>query len=162
MFGTSSRCLYHPGGGQDRLEWPAGSGAGLTAVPVPGAKPDAAGPVRGRAYVIVVVHDRPEVRALLRSLLDPVAGAGLDGALAAAGLWRPGATAGPSPERDLLAGALLDNAFRVRLQDLVPELVTGAIEEGLATYIGSTADTYLLFAGGVRQAWTRVALDGGG
>jgi len=108
------------------------------------------------------LHDRPEVRSLLRLLLDPTADAGLDGALAAAGLWRPGATVGPEPERDLLAAAIRDDTFRVRLQDLVPAPVTEALAQGLETYLGSPVETYTLFAGGIRQAWVRVALDGGG
>lgn len=162
MFVSPPRCLYHPGGGQDRLEWPTGRAGGLTAVAVPGAAPGEAGPVRGRAYVVAILHDRPEVRSLLLRLLEPAPGARLDGALAAAGLWRPGATVGPSPERDLLAAAIRDDTFRVRLQDLVPLPVTEAVAEGLETYLGSGAETYLLFAGGVRQAWARVAIDGGG
>ncbi len=161
MFASPSRCLYHPGGGQDRLEWPAGSNTGLTAVPVPGTAPDTAGPVRGRAYIVVVLHDRPEVRSLLRHLLDPAAGADLDSVLAAAGLWRPGGADGPAPERDLLAAAVRNDTFRVRLQDIAPAPVSEALAQGLETYLGSPVETYTLFAGGIRQAWARVALDGG-
>jgi hypothetical protein len=162
MFAEPSPCVYHPGGGQDRIEWPTGGVDALTAVAVPGGGPTTAGPVRGRVYVVAILHDRPETRAVLRAMLDPLAGRALEGPLAQAGLWRPGSPTGPMPDRELIAAALRDGAFRVRLIDMVPAPVSDAMAEGLAAYTWAGDSSYPLFAGGVRQAWARLPIDGGG
>jgi hypothetical protein len=143
----------------DRLDWPDDDGSGLDAVAVPGAGPDEPGPVRGRVYVVALLHDRPETRALLGSILDPSAARVLDPLLTGGGLWRPGATSGPSPDRDLVAAALARDTFRVRLEDTVPAPVATAMAEGLATYAWSGDTALPLFAGGIRQAWARLPLD---
>ena len=135
MFHAPPDCWLHHGGGPDRLDWPKGEAGRLAAFPFPGETADAPARVRGHAYTLVVFHDRPEVRRLVTSLLDPASVPTLTAVLATAGIVPLGVEHGAVPEAVTLAEAQRAGTFRVALSDLVPPAAAEALAEGVAAYI---------------------------
>ena len=63
-------CWLQHGAATLRSSWPAAQRDRMGAVPFPVADEEPAGLLRGRVYTLVVLRDRPEVRALVGRLLD--------------------------------------------------------------------------------------------
>jgi len=137
MFDDPPGCWLHLAGGTVRGTWPAGSSGVLAAFPFPAADPAYANEVRGRILTLVVFHDRPEVRGLVKQLLGDEQAAGAVAELARRGLWLvgaddPGAALDGSTraEGDLLRTALRSGSFRVSASDLMPARVAEAFAQG--------------------------------
>jgi len=142
MFTDPPGCWLHLGGGTERLSWPAGGTGTLAAFPFPAADPALADQVRGRAFTLVVFHDRPEVRAFVDGLLgDELAGPAA-ASLVPAGLWplgSAGATLRPDDvtahEGEVLARAVREGRFHVAASDLLPTAIATAFAQGTAQYL---------------------------
>ncbi len=160
MFHASPDCWLHPGGGLDRLDWPKGETRRLAAFPVPGTAADAPVLVRGHAYTLVVFHDRPEVRRLVASLLDPASGPILAATLTPAGIVPIGATDGAVPEAVSLADAQRAGSFRVPVSDLVSPEAARALAEGVADYIEQGASSRNWMLDRINGAWRRANVGG--
>jgi hypothetical protein len=160
MFHAPPDCWLHPGGGPDRLDWPKGETRRLAAFPVPGTAADAPVLVRGHAYTLVVFHDRPEVRRLVASLLDPASRPTLAAALSPAGIVPIGDSDGAVPEAVTLAEAQRAGTFRVAVSDLVPPEAATALAAGVADYIdqGLAGRDWVLDQ--IDGAWRRANVDG--
>jgi DNA-binding SARP family transcriptional activator len=134
-------CWLHPGGSTDILDLPGGSAA-VAAFPFPAVDPAAPRLVRGRVYQVVMVRDRPEVRALARLLLSSDFEQEIAPTLEANGIWPvdaalPGVTArGVSTlEHDLLAQSLRNGTFHVDATDLMPRALATALQQALPVYL---------------------------
>ena len=142
MFVDPPECWLHLAGGSARLAWPAGGSSVLGAFPFPAADPAYADEVRGRAFTVVVFHDRPEVRRFVDLLLDDQFAAAATTSLAPAGIWPTGA---PDPavrldevtrsESERLRIALGAGTFRVAASDLMPTRLAAAFEQATVTYL---------------------------
>ncbi len=142
MFVDPPGCWLHLAGGTDRVAWPAGESATLAAFPFPAADPVYADEVRGRAFTVVVFHDRPEVRRVVDLLLDDQFAAAATTSLATAGIWPTGP---PDPaahldevssrEGELLRAALREETFRVAASDLMPTRLAAAFAQATLTYL---------------------------
>jgi hypothetical protein len=116
--------------------------------------------VRGHAYTVVVFHDRPEVRRLVASLLDPASGPTLAAALSPAGIVPLGVTDGAVPESVTLLDAQRAGTFRVSMSDLVPPEAAKGLAEGVATYIeqGPSSRNWMLDK--INGAWRKATFLG--
>ncbi len=136
LFVDPPDCWLYRGASTDPITWPEGSSAGIGAFPFPDADASGPSPVLGRVYMVVVFHDRPEVRRVVRSLLT-ARGSRLDVDLAAAGI-RPVTGVDPSLPQDAAAAAraarldsaVRDGTFRIRASDAVPAAVSDALRAG--------------------------------
>ena len=154
MFLDPPACWLHLGGASDRLAWPAGGSATLAAFPFPATDPTYADEVRGRAYAVVVFHDRPEVRRFVGSLLGDELAAAMGATLSASGIVALGSvdpTVVPpddAPQRALRAGT-----FRVAASDLMPTRVADAFAQGMEHYLedGLTSLDWVL--AGIQGSW---------
>ena len=142
MFVDPPACWLHLAGGTARVAWPAGGSTRLAAFPFPAADPAYADEVRGRAFSVVVFHDRPEVRRFVEVLLDDRFAAAATSSFARAGIWPTGRAdpavrldevAGRESER--LRGALRAGTFRVAASDLMPTPLAAALAQGTVTYL---------------------------
>jgi len=140
MFTDPPGCWLHLAGGSDRVAWPAGGAGTLAAFPFPAADLAHGGEVRGRAFTVVVFHDRPEVRRFVDSLLGDAFGGPRETAFVPAGIW-PLETAAATtigvagPDGALLLDALRTGDFRVSASDLMPARVTSAFTHGVMSYL---------------------------
>ncbi len=160
MFHAQPGCWLHPGGGADRLDWPKGETRRLAAFPAPKATVDSPALVRGHLYTVVVFHDRPEVRRLVASLLDPASGPTLAAALTPAGIVPVGATDGAVPEAVSLADAQRAGSFRVPVSDLVSPEAARALAEGVADYIEQGASSRNWMLDRINGAWRKANVGG--
>jgi alpha-glucoside transport system substrate-binding protein len=142
MFVDPPDCWLHLVGGSARVAWPAGGSARLAAFPFPADDPDYADEVRGRAFSLVVFHDRPEVRRFVEVLLDDQFAVAATSSFASAGIWptgRAGPATGPDEvaagESEQLRAALDSETFRVAASDLMPTRLAAAFAEGTVTYL---------------------------
>jgi DNA-binding SARP family transcriptional activator/ABC-type glycerol-3-phosphate transport system substrate-binding protein len=142
MFVDPPECWLHLGDGAERVALPAGASATLAAFPFPAATPAYAGMVRGRAFTVVVFHDRPEVRQLVAYLLNETFSATATSSFLGAGMWPTGqldptvALDGvAAQERNLVQGALRAGTFRVAASDLMPTRVAAAVDQGMLSYL---------------------------
>jgi hypothetical protein len=142
MFVDPPECWLHLAGGADRVAWPAGGGATLAAFPFPAADPEYADEVRGRAFTVVVFHDRPEVRRFVDLLLDDQFAAAAATSFAPAGIWPTGPPDPAVPldevtrsESERLQVALRAGTFRVAASDLMPTRLAAAFEQATVTYL---------------------------
>jgi len=162
MFVDPPGCWLHLAGGTDRLSWPAGRSATLAAFPLPSADPAYADQVLGRAFTVVVFHDRPEVRRFVDSLLgDEFA------AMAAASFFPAGivplGSADPAIrldeasrlEGDLLGRAIQAGTFRVEAADLMPTRVATAFEQGVMTYLAWGETSLDSVLGSIQASWSK-------
>ncbi len=142
MFVDPPGCWLHLAGGTARLTWPAGGSATLAAFPFPAADPRHADEVRGRAFSLVIFHDRPEVRRLVEALLGDQVAAAATSSFAGAGIWLA-ARADPAVgldevqgrESELLRAALRAGTFHVAASDLMPTRLAAAFAQGTVTYL---------------------------
>ena len=142
MFVDPPACWLHLAGGTDRLSWPAGGSATLAAFPFPAADLAYSDAIRGRAFTVVVFHDRPEVRRFLGGLLGHEFAAAAATSLVPAGIWPVGSVA-PAirlddvarMEGELLRSALRAGTFRVAASELMPTRVVTAFEQGMMHYL---------------------------
>ncbi len=136
MFLDPPTCWLHLGGATDRLSWPAGGSATLAAFPFPATDPAYSDEVRGRAYAVVVLHDRPEVRRFVGSLLGDEFAAARVATLIASGIV-PLGSVDPAvmPQDQALQRALRAGTFRVAASDLMPTRVAGAFAQGMQHYL---------------------------
>lgn len=118
------RCWLIHGGADDRARWVGNDRTDLTPIRMPiGADSTV---MRGRVYTLVVLRDRPEVRALVRELLAPAFGAQLvahDGGVSVLPLGPSGGSAWSSSSPSLsaqLAAALRADELWVDASDLMP------------------------------------------
>ena len=142
MFDDPPQCWLHLAGGTDRVAWPAVGPAILAAFPFPAANPAYADEVRGRAFTLVVFHDRPEVRRFVDLLLDDQFFAAATTSLVPAGIWPTGP---PDPavrldevtslEGERLQIALRAGTFRVAASDLMPTRLAAAFAQATLTYL---------------------------
>jgi alpha-glucoside transport system substrate-binding protein len=142
MFVDPPECWLHLAGGTARLSWPVGGSATLAAFPFPAADPAHADEVRGRAFSLVVFHDRPEVRRFVEALLGDQVAAAATSSFARAGIWL---AAGVDPalgldevqarESALLRAALRAGTFHVAASDLMPTRLAAALAQGTVTYL---------------------------
>ena len=134
-------CWLHLAGGTVRGSWPEGAAGALAAFPFPVVDPEYAGAIRGRAFAVVVFHDRPEVRRFVDALLGDAFAGPRAAAFDPAGLWSvgPGAampTSGVAePDGHLLLSALRAGTFRVAASDLMPATVAEAFARGTVSYL---------------------------
>jgi len=142
MFVDPPGCWLHFAAGTDRLSWPAGSSTTLGAFPLPPADPKYADAVRGRAFSVVVFHDRPEVRRFVDSLLGDEFGTALAESLIPAGIWPVRSVdanvrvdAAAPGEGESLGRAIRAGTFRVSASDLVPAPVVAAYKLGMVHYL---------------------------
>ena len=141
MFTEPPGCWLHLAGGTVRRSWPAGAEGALAAFPFPVVGPEHADAVRGRAYTVVVFHDRPEVRRFVDALLGDAFADPRAAVFVPAGLWPigPGAAIPTSrtaePDGQLLLGALRSGSFRVAASDLMPATVAEAFADGTVSYL---------------------------
>jgi DNA-binding SARP family transcriptional activator len=154
MFLDAPDCWLHLGGASDRLAWPAGGSGTLAAFPFPATDPTYADEVRGRAYAVVVFHDRPEVRRFVGSLLGDELAAAMGATLSASGIV-PLGSVGPAvvPPDDALQRALRAGTFRVAASDLMPTRVAAAFAQGMEHYLedGLTSLDWVL--AGIQGSW---------
>lgn len=163
MFEDPPGCWLDLAGGTERLSWRAAGSGRLAAFPFPAPDPAYAGALRGRAYMIVVFRDRPEVRAFVDSLLGDDPTGARAAAMIAAGVWpvMPANRAGPLDdvsrgEEALLRRALDDGSFRVSAMDLLPGTVATAFSQQLLAYLGSERPELLGQAlSNIDAAWPR-------
>jgi alpha-glucoside transport system substrate-binding protein len=141
MFTEPPGCWLHMAGGTIRGSWPAGAAGALAAFPFPVVDPEHAGAVRGRAYAVVVFHDRPEVRRFVDALLGDAFVSPRATAFVAAGLRSVGLGAATptndatEPDGHLLLSALRSGSFRVAASDLMPAKVAEAFAQGTVSYL---------------------------
>jgi alpha-glucoside transport system substrate-binding protein len=69
-IGGAPGCWLQHGAATLRSSWPVAQRGRMGAVPLPVSDEERAGLLRGRGYTLVVLRDRPEVRALVGRLLD--------------------------------------------------------------------------------------------
>ena len=143
MFVDPPMCWLHLAGGTDRLSWPRGGSAALAAFPFPAADPAYSDVVRGRTFMVVVFHDRPEVRRLVDSLLgdglaarrSDVPGPGRD----LADRFPPDSpsarTRSPDRKATCCGAPCTTGTFRVSASDLMPAPVAAAFSDGVGTYL---------------------------
>lgn len=144
-------CWLYPAGGTGRLTWNKVLDERLAAFPMPPTYARNAGVLRGRAWTVVVFHDRPEVRQLVRSLMVPTAWTVT--ALAGAGLWQVGASMDALPEASSLATAQRADLFRVSATDLLVPAAANAFRQGLAEYAAKGAFSYPTIIGKIEHVW---------
>jgi DNA-binding SARP family transcriptional activator/ABC-type glycerol-3-phosphate transport system substrate-binding protein len=142
MFVDPPECWLHLAGGTDRVAWPAGGSSILAAFPFPAANPKYADEVRGRAFTVVVFHDRPEVRRFVGLLLGDQFAATATTSFAPAGIWPTGP---PDPavrldevtgrEGERLRSAVRAGTFRVAASDLMPTRLAAAFAQATLTYL---------------------------
>jgi DNA-binding SARP family transcriptional activator len=132
-------CWFYRGGSTDLATFPAGLASRAGAVPIPATSPGRK-PVLGRLFFVVVLHDRPEVRRVVESLLGTPFASALSSRLGDAGLF---------PVRDVgvegaavlaadatrLRDALGTGGFRVRAVDVLPDQVAAALVNDLGSYL---------------------------
>jgi DNA-binding SARP family transcriptional activator len=152
LSGDPPACWLAPGSGTDRLGWYSDLGARLAAFTVP-PESTAVGPVqRGELWTVVVLHDRPEVRALVKALITPEAS--LAGDLANAGLWQVGSGTGLLPEAPVIAAALAADRFRVSASDLVSQQSADGLAAALAVFAERGKPAYFQVLGAIYKSWT--------
>ena len=142
MLVVPPACWLHLGGGTERSSLPAGRSGVVATFPFPGKDSASSAVLRGRAFMLVVFHDRPEVRRAVGAIVSVPPAAVLD-SLARAGMWSavPGAAEGPglddtrTLESERLHAALGDGTFRVAASDLMPTPVSIAFTQGMLTYL---------------------------
>jgi alpha-glucoside transport system substrate-binding protein len=142
MFVDPPECWLHVASGTGRLAWPTGRSSVLAAFPFPAADPAYADEVRGRAFTVVVFHDRPEVRRFVDLLLDDQFAAAAATSFAPAGIWPTGPPDPavpldevPRSESERLQVALRGGPFRVAASDLMPTRLAAAFEQATVTYL---------------------------
>jgi DNA-binding SARP family transcriptional activator/ABC-type glycerol-3-phosphate transport system substrate-binding protein len=141
MFVDPPGCWLHLAGAGDRPSWPAGGDGSLAAFPFPASDPAFADAAVGRAFMVVVFHDRPEVRRFVNSLVGDAFRAELSASFDPVGIRRLGASdsafgdAVAQLEVALLAHSLASGAFRVDVSDLAPASVASAIDQGALRYL---------------------------
>ena len=160
MFADPPGCWLHLAGGTDRLSWPAGRSATLAAFPFPAADPSYSDVMRGRAYSLVVFHDRPEVRAFVDSLLPDGLAASAATSLTSGGVWPVGSTGVETgldevsrQEGERLARAIRTGTFRIGATDRMPTLVATAFEQGSVHYLTAGPLSLATVMGDVSAAW---------
>ena len=145
MFTDPPGCWLHLAGGTIRGSWPAGAAGALSAFPFPVVDPEYAGSVRGRAYAVVVFHDRPEVRRFVDGLVGAAFATSRSAAFSLAGLCPVGleivnpASSAAEPDGQLLLSALRSGSFRVAASDLMPAAVAEAFAQGTVSYLAGGA-----------------------
>ena len=138
------RCWLYRGTSTDRSRLKGKGLATPAAVPYPGSGP-AASPVLGRLYLVVVLHDRPEVRRVVESLLGAPLAASIAAELGTGGVF-PVRVAGPPADRaagsqaSRLRAAVDEGTFRVRATDLFPAEISAAFLKGVEGYVDGYGD----------------------
>ncbi len=133
------QCWLYRGASTDRAAFPPGSASRAAAVPFP-AGPAGSQPILGRLYMVVVVHDRPEVRRLVESLLGAPFASAMASGLTGQGIFPVRTVALPAdgvaaPQAARLRAGLSAGTFRVRAVDLFPEPVAAAFLQGMSEYL---------------------------
>ncbi|HEX8941287.1 MAG TPA: extracellular solute-binding protein [Candidatus Limnocylindrales bacterium] len=141
-------CWLYRGSGTDRRSWPLSVSRALSAFPFPAADARYADALRGEVYTLVVFHDRPEVRQLVRYLAgDPFAAElqrtpGATGIVALAPIGSAAATAAVTGRDDvdrlqerLLRAALDAGTFRVAASGTMPAARASAFAAGMLRYL---------------------------
>jgi DNA-binding SARP family transcriptional activator len=126
LLADGPECWLYHGASTDRASFPAS----LAAVPFPGAASSSPA-VLGRLYMVVVLHDRPEVRQLVQALVGAPLATAMASGIADEGIFPVRAVAPPTDgvaalQLARLRVALSDGTFRVRGVDLFPEKVASA------------------------------------
>ncbi len=174
MFVVPPACWLHLGGESERSSFPAGRSGIVATFPFPGNDPASSAVLRGHAFLLVVFHDRPEVRRAVAAMLSVPPGAVLN-SLARAGMWSwvPGAADGPELdatrplEGERLNAALGDGTFRVATSDLMPRPVSISFTQGMLTYLtggttgGRTSWSASTGAGARQRLGVRLLAPGG-
>ena len=133
------RCWLYRGTSADRSRLKGKGLATPAAVPYPGGGPTAS-PVLGRLYLVVVLHDRPEVRRVVEALLGAPLAASVDAELGTKGVF-PVRISGPPADpaarfqASRLRAAADAGSFRVRAADLFPAEVSAAFLKGVEGYV---------------------------
>ncbi len=136
------RCWLDRGTSTDR---PHLAGKGL-ATPAAIAFPGGGGPaVLGRLYLVVVLHDRPEVRRAVAALLGDQLAASMAVDLGTSGVFPVRATSPPVDPAARLQAARLRSAmdagmFRVRAAHLFPPGVAATFLEAIQAYVAGYGD----------------------
>jgi hypothetical protein len=139
MFLPTPGCWLYRGSSTNRSGFPADVAARAGAVVFPrGAS--GAQPVLGRLYMVVILHDRPEVRQLAESLVGASFASALAPGLCDAGMFPVRKVAGSTgcadaAEADRLRAGLASGAFRVRAVDLFPPKVASAFLTDVSWYL---------------------------
>lgn len=160
MFVDPPECWLHLANGTDRASLPTDASAELAAFPFPAAVQPYSGMVRGRAFTIVVFHDRPEVRQLVSYLLGDAFSVTATSSFLAAGIWPTGPLDASvsiadiaAQERDLVGGALHAGTFRVTVSDLMPTRVAAALDRETLRYMTSGRYSLSDVLTGIDASW---------
>ncbi len=163
MFIDPPECWLHLAGGTDRLSWPAGESATLAAFPFPAADPAYSDQLRGRAFMIVVFHDRPEVRRFVASLLGGEFAAAAASSFVPAGIWPVESVDSDirldevtRQEGELLGRALRTGTFRVDASDLMPTRVAAAFAQGMVHYLSTGPISLSQVLNDIQDSWPSV------
>lgn len=138
--------------------------AGAASAPIPSTS-GGQQPVLGRLYMVVILHDRPEVRQLVDWLLGSQMAASIDSRMAGDGIYPVRAlssttsAATDTSEQRLRAG-IAAGTFRVRMLDVVPALVASSFRGDMTAYVqfGRVSTAYMDFA--ADAAWDQVRAKG--
>jgi len=132
-------CWLYRGASTDRAAFPAALAAVAEAVPFPGGSANPQ-PVLGRLYTVVILHDRPEVRRLVESLVGAPFASAMVSAMGPEGIFPirsavlPADAIAAAQTTQLRAG-LQSGTFRVRAVDLFPGSVAAAFRQGVCDYL---------------------------
>ncbi|HEX9044573.1 MAG TPA: BTAD domain-containing putative transcriptional regulator [Candidatus Limnocylindrales bacterium] len=139
LLSQGPACWLYRGASTDRPTFAYGAAPRIGAVGFPGPTTGPT-PVLGRLYMVVMLHDRPEVRRFVEALVSGPFQSAVAASLGGAGIFPVGAAAVPADDiaaeqgRRLRVG--LDNGtFRVRVVDLVPAAVAEAFAGDVTTYL---------------------------
>jgi hypothetical protein len=158
------KCWLYRGASADLGAFPPGWASRAAAVPFPGGSAGSQ-PVLGRLYSVVVLHDRPEVRRLVDSLLGvPFAsamasGPGGDGIFPTRFVTLP-ADGIAADEASRLRASLASGTFRVRAVDLFPEEVASAFLQDVSTYLKLGPGSVDVFGFAADWVWAEVRAEG--
>lgn len=136
LVSSFPRCWLYRGASTDLASFRFSGASPAAAVAFPGGS-SGRGPVLGRLYMIVVLHDRPEVRRLVETLLGADFASGMATRLDDVGVFpirqAPLAVGGVlADQAGRLRAALGSGTFRVRAADLFPETVASAFLQGMS------------------------------
>jgi alpha-glucoside transport system substrate-binding protein len=158
------RCWLYRGASTDRAAFARqGLADRAAAVPYPAGSPGAH-PVLGRLYMVVVVHDRPEVRRLVESLLGSPFASAMASGLAGDGIFTIRRSALPAggiaAEAERLRTGLDLGTFRVRAVDLLPGRVAAGFMGDLTAYLQVGVQSTAMRGFSADEEWAAIRAGG--